>query len=108
MASLFSHAVAAPGIGACFCRSQIPRRVWAGVADATRPWGFFRTLGDACGHGSLGGAFTAARADELFHSCPWRLNPNRPHRMYLVPNRGLFDLPPTLKNRNFRAEAGLR
>src|ERR1700730_15301397 len=29
MASVFSHAVAAQGIGACFCRRDTPKRVWA-------------------------------------------------------------------------------
>ena len=29
MASVFSHAVAALGIGACFYRPSIPKRVWA-------------------------------------------------------------------------------
>jgi inner membrane protein len=38
MASLFSHAVAALGIGACFYRPSIPKRVWvAGVACSVVP-----------------------------------------------------------------------
>src|SRR5579864_4208132 len=28
MASVFSHAVAALGIGACFCKPSTPKRVW--------------------------------------------------------------------------------
>ena len=38
MASLFSHAVAALGVGACFYKPGIPKRVWAiGVACSVIP-----------------------------------------------------------------------
>jgi len=32
MASAFSHAVAALSVGTCFCRPQIPKRVWVAGA----------------------------------------------------------------------------
>lgn len=57
MASVFSHAVAALGIGACFYRREIPKRVWVvGAVCAVIPdadvigFGFGVHYGDFWGH----------------------------------------------------------
>jgi inner membrane protein len=57
MATAFSHAVAALGIGACFYRPEVPKRVWvAGAVCAALPdldvigFRFGVHYGDFCGH----------------------------------------------------------
>jgi inner membrane protein len=71
MASAFSHAIAALGIGACFYRPETPKRVWAwGAACAAAPdldvigFRFGVQYGDMLGHRGLTHslAFAAALA----------------------------------------------